>query len=48
MADLPISGLPELSQEAVAPNDVLPITSISAAETKKITTRHLLLGTIAD
>ena len=48
MPDLPITALPELSQEAVAPNDVLPITSIAAAETKKITTRHLLLGTIAD
>ena len=42
MADLRISQLPALPQGALAADDVLPITDVSASETKKVTSADLV------
>ena len=42
MADLRISQLPELTQGNLAQDDVLPITDVSASETKKIKSGNLI------
>ena len=42
MADLRISQLPELTQGNLAADDVLPITDVSASETKKIKSKNLI------
>ena len=42
MADLRISQLPELTQGNLAQDDVLPITDVSASETKKIKASNLI------
>ena len=47
MADFRISQLPELAQGDVALADVLPITDISASETKKIKVQNLIVDGIA-
>lgn len=46
MADQRITQLVELSQVAVSQNDVLPISDISASETKKITVKNLVAAGI--
>ena len=46
MADLRISQLPELAQGDVALSDVVPLTDVSASETKKIKVQNLLVDGI--
>ena len=42
-----ISGLPELSQNALSVKDVIAVVSLGAAETKKISTENYVLGAIS-
>lgn len=46
MADQRITQLTALPKEALAPNDVLPISDISASETKKVTAKDLVAAGI--
>ena len=51
MADLRISQLPALTEGALASDDVLPITDVSASETKKVKAADLVkygIGTLPD
>ena len=51
MADLRISQLPALTEGALASDDVLPITDVSASETKKVTASSLVrygIGVLPD
>ena len=47
MADFRISQLPEQAQGDVALADVLPLTDVSASETKKIKVQNLIIDGIA-
>ena len=47
MADFRISQLPELAQGDVALDDVLPVTDVSASETKKIKVENLIVDGVA-
>ena len=47
MADFRISQLPELAQGDVALDDVLPVTDVSASETKKIKVENLIADGVA-
>ena len=47
MPDLEISKLPELKGPGLAGSDVIPLTDISASETKKVTTKALIQSGIA-
>jgi hypothetical protein len=42
-----ISGLPELSQSALAAKDVIAVVSLGSAETKKISTENYVLGAVS-
>ena len=45
--NVPISGLPELPQNAITNLDELVIVDLSASETKKITASNFMLGMLA-
>ena len=47
MADFRISQLPELGEGDVALDDVLPLTDVSASETKKIKVQNLITDGVA-